>query len=181
MTGSFTCVVIFLAKSYFSEILVRMKYSQTSTPAPRPGPRPGLPRHPGFDRGPVKFWSPGPGDRGPAPGCGGFTGVSRGPAGFSPGPGTRLWVVYRGVPGPGLSAVQGYLAQDESTTLRHLHPEDSHARPFEPQSQVIFSQCSSTFGDKCPQNGSKNDPGITLEGPSVVGVDHKSIINGAVI
>jgi len=25
---------------------------------------------------------------------------------------------------------------------------------------------SSTFGDQCPQNGSKNDPGITLEGLS---------------
>ena len=32
VTGSFTCVVIFVARSYFSEILVRMRLSSKSTP-----------------------------------------------------------------------------------------------------------------------------------------------------
>ena len=31
-----------------------------------------------------------------------------------------------------------------------------HARPFEPSIKSLFWKISSTFGDKCPQNGSKN-------------------------
>ena len=49
-----------------------------------------------------------------------------------------------------------------------------HARPFEPSIKSHFWKISSTFDDKCPRNGSKNDtmaPRTTLgyphEGPSV--------------
>jgi len=43
-----------------------------------------------------------------------------------------------------------------------------HARPFEPSTKSHFWKISSTFGDKCPRNGSKNDtmvPRTTLEYP----------------
>ena len=50
-----------------------------------------------------------------------------------------------------------------------------HARPFEPSIKSHFSKISSTFGDKCPRNGSKNEEmaprtrtGYPHKGPSVV-------------
>ena len=51
----------------------------------------------------------------------------------------------------------------------------SHARPFEPQSKVIFWKILSTFGDQCPQNGSKNGHGLPPRracGPSVASQAH---------
>ena len=51
----------------------------------------------------------------------------------------------------------------------------NHARPFEPSIKSQFWKISSTFGDKCPENGSKNGLraprtglGYPLEGPFVV-------------
>jgi hypothetical protein len=50
-----------------------------------------------------------------------------------------------------------------------------HARPFEPSIKSHFWKISSSFRDKCPQNGSKygsmapsTDLGYPHEGPSVV-------------
>ena len=44
---------------------------------------------------------------------------------------------------------------------------DAHARPFKSQSNVIFWTTMTTFGDKCPKYGSKNEVGMILEGPCV--------------
>jgi len=50
-----------------------------------------------------------------------------------------------------------------------------HARPFVGVFKVLFKEMLSTFGNKCPQNGSKNEPraprtcmGCPHEGPQVV-------------
>ena len=53
-------------------------------------------------------------------------------------------------------------------------PCPTHARPFEPSIKSHFSKISSTYGDKCPRNGSNNEEmaprtrtGYPHKGPSV--------------
>ena len=40
---------------------------------------------------------------------------------------------------------------------RAVHGAPCHARPFEPSIKSQFLEILTTFGDKCPQNGSKNE------------------------
>ena len=80
------------------------------------------------------------------------------------------WILRAGLAGlldPSLRALSGHL---KFTARRHKFNKDSlhrvswwndkttlHARPFEPSIKSIFLEILTTFGDKCPQNGSKND------------------------
>ena len=63
--------------------------------------------------------------------------------------------------------VIGLISFVPMTCLAARQERVSHARLFEPREQQSVLKILSTFGDKYPQNGSRNAHGIAFEGPGV--------------